>query len=100
MKEYRIYRVTDKPEFVCIKDALVPALNTIDAMVMDNQYVLGIVHTTELNMDETLIMYHGNMQQYLARKKYLLQKEAYRQRRELIHSISADYTRKFSFKHE
>lgn len=94
MKEYRIYRVTDKPEFVCIKDALVPALNTIDAMVMDNQYVLGIVHTVELDMDETLIMYHGNMTQYLERKRYLLQREAYEQKRELLHQISQEYTRK------
>ena len=107
MKIYKLYRHGNaSPELINSNENFMLILTIMDNIVNTKPTELTYIveYDTDLDRDDGILLYHGNYERYLEKKKLLLEQmeinNAIQRRRELIHSISADYTRKLGVKNE
>ena len=105
MKIYKLYRHGNaSPELINANESFMFILTIMDNIVKTQpmELIYIVEYDTDLDRDDGILMYHGNYERYLAKKKSLLEQmeinNAIQRRRELIHSISEDYTRKLGRK--
>ncbi len=101
MKIYKLYRHGNaSPELINSNEEFMFILTIMDNIVktQPTELIYIVEYDTDLDRDDGILLYHGNYERYLEKKKLLLEQmeinNAIQHRRELIHSISEDYTRK------
>lgn len=105
MKIYKLYRHgNSSPELINANEEFMFILTIMDNIVktQPTELIYIVEYDTDLDRDDGILMYHGNYERYLEKKKSLLEQmeinNAIQKRRELLHNISADYTRKLGKK--
>ena len=105
MKIYKLYRHgNNSPELINSNESFMFILTIMDNIVKTQpmELIYIVEYDTDLDRDDGILLYHGNYERYLEKKKLLLEQteinNAIQRRRELIHSISEDYTRKLGKK--
>ena len=105
MKIYKLYRHGNaSPELINSNESFMFILTIMDNIVKTQpmELIYIVEYDTDLDRDDGILLYHGNYERYLEKKKLLLERiginNAIKHRRELLHSISEDYTRKLGRK--
>lgn len=101
MMNYRIYLNDDLGRrYLTTKNTLREVFNTTDNIIESTpkKHIIVISHNVDLDMDDNLFTYYGNIDKYIKDKERILTRDALIKRRELLKSISSNYTNTLTLK--